>query len=147
GWLLGQVAGLGMLLRSNLASLLEGRSKIERARLVANARHYKRFPLLSTWGCLFDSGASMMVLLIISHTFSSTVTGLFSFTQRVLAMPLFLISSALAQVLHQRIAQMNNEDATGILPYVLRAAAALTAIAIPFVVVLSLFGVELFTFV
>ena len=147
GWLAGQFVGMGMLLRSNLQSLMEGRPQIGRARMMANARHYKRFPLLSTWGCMFDSGATMMVLLIISYNFSATVTGLFSFTQRVLAMPLFLISSAIAQVLHQRIARMNNEDASGILPYVLRAAAALTAIAIPFVALLGLFGVELFTFV
>jgi len=147
GWLVGQGVGLAMLLRSNLASLMQGRRHIGRARLLANARHYKRFPLLSTWGCIFDSGATMMVLLIISYSFSATVTGLFSFTQRVLAMPLFLISSAIAQVLHQRIARMNNEDASGILRYVLRAAAALTTIAIPFVIVLALFGVELFTVV
>ncbi|NLC37357.1 MAG: oligosaccharide flippase family protein [Alcaligenaceae bacterium] len=147
GWLLGQCVGVWMLLRSNLASLRLGRPHINRQRMAANARYYKRFPLLSTWGSVLDSSAFMVVLLIVSHTFSSNVTGLFSFTQRVLALPLFLISSAIAQVLHQRIARMNNEDADGILPYVLRAAAVLTAIAIPFVVLLSLFGVELFTFV
>src|SRR5690606_1610721 len=65
----------------------------------------------------------------------------------VLAIPLFLISNAIAQVLHQRVAQLNNDDASGILPYVLRAAAALTSIAIPFVLILAFFGVELFTFV
>lgn len=147
GWLAGQIVGVSMLLRSNLRSLRDGLPHVNRSRMAANARHYRRFPLLSTWGCVFDSGAFMMVLLIVSHTFSSTVTGLFSFTQRVLAMPLFLISSAIAQVLHQRIARMNNEDASGILPYVLRAAVVLSAIAIPFVIVLSLFGTELFTFV
>lgn len=147
GWLGGQLLGLVMLLRTNLPSLYGGLKHVSRSRVAANARSYRRFPLLSTWGCLFDNGGSMMVLLIVSHTFSSTVTGLFSFTLRVLAMPLFLISNALAQVLHQRIAQLSNEDASRILPYVLRAAAVLTLIAIPFVIVLSLFGVELFTFV
>src|SRR5690606_4557508 len=60
---------------------------------------------------------------------------------------LFLISNAIAQVLHQRIARLNNEDASLSLPYVLRAAAVLTLIAIPFVSTLALFGEELFTFV
>lgn len=147
GWLAGQLIGMGMLLRANFQSLRAGLPRVTRRRLVANASVYRRFPLLSTWGSLFDSGGAMMVLLIISHTFSSTITGLFSFTQRVLAMPLFLISNAIAQVLHQRIARMNNEDAAAILPCVLRTAAILAAIAVPFVAVLSLFGVELFTFV
>jgi len=147
GWLAGQAIGLWMLLRVNLASLIEGIPRISRRRLRANAHCYRRFPLLSTWGCLFDSGGSMMVLLIVSHTFSATITGLFSFTLRVLAMPLFLISNALAQVLHQRIARLNNEDASSIRPYVLRAATVLTLIAVPFVTVLALYGVELFTFV
>jgi len=147
GWLTGQGVGLFMLLRNNLPSLRAGLQHVNRKRMTANARSYRRFPLLSTWGCVFDSGGSMMVLLIISHAFSSTITGLFSFTLRVLAMPLFLISNAIAQVLHQRIARLNNEDAARILPYVLRAAAVLSIIAVPFVILLALFGVELFTFV
>lgn len=147
GWMSGQIIGLLMLLRTNLPSLRSGLRDVNRARLAANARTYRRFPLLSTWGSLFDSGGSMMALLVVSHTFSSTVTGLFSFTLRVLAIPLFLISNALAQVLYQRIAHMNNEDSSNILPYVLRAATVLSLIAVPFVALLALYGVELFTFV
>ncbi len=147
GWMSGQVIGVLMLLRTNLPSLREGLREVTPARLIANARTYRRFPLLSTWGALCDSAGAMMALLIVSHTFSSTVTGLFSFTLRVLAIPLFLISGALSQVLYQRIAYLNNEDGSKILPYVLRAGAVLTLIAIPFVIILALFGVELFTFV
>lgn len=144
GWMIGQSTGLVVLLRANLRSLYQHRSHFSRRRMLANAREYRRFPLLATWGSVFDSGALLMVLLFISHSFSANVTGLFSFTQRVLSVPLFLISSAISQVLHQRIARLNNEDAQGILPYVLRAAAFLTAIAVPFVILLALFGVDLF---
>lgn len=147
GWVGGQCAGLALLVSKNLASLREAGGQLNRAGIFSVAREYRRFPLLSTWGAVFDSGALMMVLLIISHTFSSTVTGLFSFTQRVLAIPLFLISSAVAQVLHQRIARLNHENAADILPTILRAGATLTAIALPFVGILALFGVELFTIV
>lgn len=147
GWFLGQAAGLAMLLRTNLPSLWAGARHISWQRLAANARIYRRFPLLSTWGCVLGSGGSMMALLIISHTFSATITGLFSFTLRVLALPLFLISNAIAQVLHQRIARMNNEEPARILSYVLRAALVLGVIAVPFVIVLAMFGVELFTIV
>jgi len=147
GWFIGQAIGLAMLLRANLPSLWECRKHITWHRLAANARIYRRFPLLSTWGCILGSGGSMMALLIVSHTFSAAITGFFSFTLRVLALPLFLISNAIAQVLHQRIARMNNEDPSKILTYVLRAAVVLGAIAVPFVIVLALFGVELFTFV
>ena len=147
GWFIGQAIGMAMLLRTNLPSLWQGRKHVSWQRLAANARTYRRFPLLSTWGCILGSGGSMMALLIVSHTFSATITGLFSFTLRVLALPLFLISNAIAQVLHQRIAQMNNEDPSKILTYVLRAAAVLGAVAVPFVIVLAVFGVELFTIV
>lgn len=147
GWVGGQFIGMVMLLRSNLQSLREGFRNVSLKRIADNARTYRRFPLLSTWGSLCDYGGSMMALFVVSHTFSSTITGLFSFTQRVLAIPLFLISGALSQVLYQRIAHLNNEDGAKILPYVLRAAAVLTSIAVPFVIVLALFGVELFTFV
>ncbi len=147
GWVGGQCAGLALLVCKNLASLTGGRIHVSRSGMAAVAREYRRFPLLSTWGAVFDSGGLMMVLLIISHSFSSTITGLFSFTQRVLAIPLFLISSAVAQVLHQRIARLNHEDAASILPYILRSAATLAAIALPFIIVLAVFGVELFTIV
>ncbi len=146
GLVAGQCAGLFMLLRYNWRSLQAGRVHLSHRLMARNAYEYRRFPLLSTWGSLFDSGAFLMVLLVISHNFTANITGLFSFTQRVLAVPLFLISSAIAQVLHQRIARMNNEDGHGILPYVLRAALFLSAIAIPFVALLALFGVELFSF-
>lgn len=146
GQVVGLCAGLLMLLRYNWQSLQSGRAQLGRQRMVSNAYEYRRFPLLSTWGSLFDSGAFLMVLLVISHSFTSNITGFFSFTQRVLSVPLFLISSAIAQVLHQRIAKMNNEDWQSILPYVLRAALFLSAIAVPFVVLLALFGVDLFSF-
>lgn len=146
GWLGGQLAGMLMLLRTHLPALWRSRGQISRTGMAANARTYRRFPLLSTWGCVLGSGGAMMALLIVSQTFSSTITGWFSFTLRVLALPLFLISNALAQVLHQRIARMNNEDPSQIQQYVLRTAAILSIIAVPFVIVLSFFGVELFTF-
>src|SRR5690606_10491396 len=147
GWLLGQIAGLLMLLRYNLPSLWQNRSQVNRRLLGAMAHSYRRFPLLSTWGCLLGNGGSMMALLIVSHTFSATVTGLFSFTLRVLALPLFLISNAISQVLQQRIARLNNENPEMILPYVLRSAAVLVMIAVPFVIALALLGTELFAFV
>lgn len=147
GWLIGCLAGTLMLLRVNLPSLWRGRATVNRKRLMANARQYRRFPLMSTWGCLLGNGGSMMALLIVSHAFSSTVTGLFSFTLRVLALPLFLISNAIAQVLHQRIARMNNEDPSRIPAYVLRSAGVLGIIAVPFVIVLAFFGVDTFTVV
>lgn len=146
GWVFGYFAGAAMLLRANLPTLWRGRHAVNTQRLITNARTYRRFPLLSTWGCLLGNGGSMMALLIISHSFSATITGLFSFTLRVLALPLFLISNAIAQVLHQRIARMNNEDPAMILPYVLRSAMVLGLIAIPFVIGLALVGTELFAF-
>lgn len=147
GWVLGYAGGLLMLLRVNLPSLWKGRAQVSRPAMATVAHRYRRFPLLSTWGCLLGNGGSMMALLIVSHSFSAAVTGLFSFTLRVLALPLFLISNALAQVLQQRIARLNNEDPSLILPYVLRSAAVLITIAIPFVILLAFAGGELFAFV
>src|SRR5690606_7541104 len=96
-----------------------------------------------TWGCLLGNGGSMMALLIVSHTFSATVTGLFSFTLRVLALPLFLISNAISQVLQQRIARLNTEDPVMILPYVLRSAAVPVMFAVPVGIVAARWASEL----
>jgi O-antigen/teichoic acid export membrane protein len=147
GWFAGQLLAIFSLGKANLPQLMLGRSSISATRIKENAIRYKRFPLFSTWGSLFDSGATQMPLFIITSYFSSVITGLFSFTLKVLSLPLFLISSSIAQVLYQKITQLHNEDPAKLRPYILRIAAVLSAIAVPFVIFFMIFGVDIFTFV
>src|SRR5690606_31179831 len=104
----------------------------------------KKFPLISSWGTLLDNGALQMPLFIIAKVFGAGVTGLFSFSFKVLTVPLFLISGAISQVLFQKVAEIHNNDPAHLRIYILRILLVLICIAVPFTLVFSAFGTVIF---
>ena len=78
--------------------------------------------------------------------FDLKITGQVGFSQQMLSIPLALISVAISQVLVQKVAESNraNKNITGL---ILKISLALTAISIVGIVILELFGVQLFMIV
>lgn len=147
GCVVGQLLSLITLTRSNMASIAVSRSAVCIEGIKLNAKKYRRFPLFSVWGALFDSGASQMPLFIIASFFSASITGLFSFTLKVLSLPLFLISSAIAQVLYQKITELDHEAPAVLRHFIIRVFLLLGCIAFLFCLFFMSFGVETFSFV
>ncbi len=147
GCVVGQFLSLVSLVKANWLSISESRSAVSLAGIRQNARKYRRFPLFSVWGALFDSGASQMPLFIIASFFSASITGLFSFTLKVLSLPLFLISNAISQVLYQKIAELDNETPGVLRRLIVRIFLLLGCIACPFCLLFMGFGEEIFSFV
>lgn len=147
GHVIGHFLALAALIKVNLASFKAGRSDISWQRIKQNAKTYKRFPLFSLWGALFDSSATQVPLFIIASFFSVSVTGLFGFTAKVLSLPLFLISGAISEVLYQKITQIDNASPEALQRYIIRIFLLLACIAVPFCMLFISFGVEIFSFV
>lgn len=62
------------------------------------AKRYKQFPLYSTWSSLLNVTGNQMPPLLFALLFSPNVAGWYLLTQRVLAMPVKLVSDAVSKV-------------------------------------------------
>jgi hypothetical protein len=65
----------------------------------AVARRYARFPLLASWARLLDmAGSGTILFVMFSACYSSEIAGFMFLTERVIARPLFVVSTSLMQV-------------------------------------------------
>lgn len=115
--------------------------------LKRNASEYKKFPLFASWAALLNTGAVQMPVFMITKYFGSSITGLFSFTFKVISIPMTLVSSSISQVMFQKVAVMHNEKPELLFYFVLKMFLLLLVLSIPFVMTLTFWGVEIFSFV
>ena len=108
---------------------------------------YKKFPKYGIVGGLCDAGAMQMPVLILTKFYSSTVTGMFSLTFRVLNMPTSIISSAIAQVLFQKVVEISHTAPEKLNSYIIRMFFFLFLLSLPAVPILFIWGDTLFAFV
>ncbi len=104
GHLVGYVAGIifftFLLLRANV--FLGFRSFISVSKMLRLAGVYKKFPMYSLPADSLNAFSKEMPNLLINNFFGSAIVGQFSLTQRVLASPITLISSAITDVFRER---------------------------------------------
>ena len=108
---------------------------------------YKKFPLVSTWGALFDRLAQQMPIFMLIKYYSVNVTGQFSLTFRVLNLPMTLIGTSISQVLYQKIVEIYQYSPEKLKSYIIRFFILLCIPMIPMIIVLNLWGESLFLFV
>lgn len=147
GSLCGQSFSVAALAFANWSEDRLKLKNISSASMLANARSFIKFPKVSVWGALVDTAAVQMPIFLITKVFGTVITGLFGLTFRVLSMPMTLISSSLSQVMFQKITTLHNEKPEQLFGFILRIFILLLGIAIPFVLVMNVFGVEIFSFV
>ena len=109
------------------------------------ANRYRRFPLFSTWGGVFNAAGAQLPPLLFAAMFSASAAGIFMLTHRVLAMPMQLIGKAIADVFFSRAAEARREG--NLAPLVASIHEKLAHIAMPLALVLILIGPDLFTLV
>lgn len=99
GFVIGQSSGTYLLfsrvvLRTNKLSSL-----VSWGGLLSAARRYAMFPLVAGWSRLLDmAGSGSVQFLLFSAFYSSEVAGYMLLTDRVIARPLFMVSTSLLQV-------------------------------------------------
>ncbi|MDP4224975.1 MAG: oligosaccharide flippase family protein [Bacteroidota bacterium] len=146
GTILGQFISVAMLIKLNLKTFVELFPSVTYSRLIENAKEYRNFPLISIWGALLDTASVHTPLFIISMFFGTSIAGSFSFSFKILTIPIVLISTSIAQVLFQKINQIHKEKPEEMLSYVSRIFILLSILCIPFMCIFLTFGKELFTF-
>ena len=100
GFVIGQSSGTLLLLRRVMAScptLLSQR--FLRRRIVAAAKRYVRFPVITSWSRLIDMAGSGPILYpMLAGFYGGDVAGYLFLTERVVMRPLLMISTSLLQV-------------------------------------------------
>lgn len=76
---------------------------------------YRQFPMYSMPGNLLNEAVSDVPTFLITGYFGAAVTGFFAMARKGLGMPVTLISDAVSQVAHQRIAAARNAGQPGFL--------------------------------
>jgi O-antigen/teichoic acid export membrane protein len=104
GHLIGYIAGISLftflLLRKNVFVGL--RNSVAKAKLFNVANVYKKFPMYSLPADTLQAFSKEIPNLLINNFFGGAILGYFSLTQRVLASPITLISSAITDVFREK---------------------------------------------
>lgn len=121
--LMGYANGLGFILASGIGSLiatvvLGGQIYRDDVQLLSSGiawskvKHgfsrYYQFALYDVPGSLLNTISWQLPVFFLSAFFSPAVVGFYSLGNRVLRMPLYLVSGAIAQVFYQRAAEAHN---------------------------------------
>ena len=96
GHLIAQSAGIGTLGRSLLRK--EVLQRVSKAKILAAAKRYIRFPLVSSWGSLLNSAGLYLPAIALTALYGPIVAGCFALAERIVKVPLTLIGNSAAQV-------------------------------------------------
>ena len=147
GHTLGQMVGTTFLARK---VVVDKKNKVKKpilAHVCQMAGCYKKFPLISTWGVLFDKTAQQLPIFMLSKYFSVYITGQFSLVYRALSLPSSLIGSSVAHVLFQKIVDIHRQRPEDLYSHIIRLFFILLFSALPMVVVFYCWGEPIFAFV
>ena len=120
-------------------------SLFDKKKIIFLLKKYIDFPKNSI-PALFNSAATLLPILFINKIYSENITGYFDLSRMVLAVPGILISTAIAQVLLQKLSEKKNKSLR-IRKDLQNVFLVLVLIGIIEIIIILLFGPQLFTFV
>jgi O-antigen/teichoic acid export membrane protein len=110
-------------------------------------RRHRQLPIYSLASSLIDTLAANLTIPLLIGLYGSDVGGLYSLVLKVLAVPLALIASSVADAFHSRLAICARETPDLLLPLFLRTAAGLFLLALFPSAILAIGGQTLFSVV
>ena len=146
GAVVGQLIPTVYLALEVLRRLPENRRVVASEHITRALRRYRDFPRYSLPGELLNSAAYQMPTLLITRWFDTATTGLYSLTQRVLSMPMALVSRAVLDVFKQRASADYARDGQASVVF-RKTFISLTAIGVPGFLLLALIAPPLFAWV
>jgi lipopolysaccharide exporter len=108
-WVLGWVANTGVLVIQVWRDAWRlFRRAICWPQAAVALRRYRKFPLVDTWGTLFNAVSWQLPSLLLSAFFSEAVVGYYSPANRAILLPLSLLGDAIVPVFLQRASEVRN---------------------------------------
>jgi len=146
GYLLGQLASLGLYVFSFFREKNEGAGEsVSIKGMRDQAGLHKKFPLFSSWNVVLNTIARNLPPLLLVSYFSVAEAGYYAIGIRLLNMPLNTLGMSVGQVYYQQIARYR-EQGIPMMPLMTSAMLKLAAIIFLPMLLIWLFGEELFIF-
>lgn len=144
--ILGQICGQAVGSVSLAALLIRERrdalGRVRWSRIRDAAWRYRRFPLFTTWSGVFNSVGRNLPPLMFASLFSPAIAGIYLLAHSVLAMPMYVIGRAVANVFFANAAGANRDGTLSTL--VLNIHTKLAQLAMPAALVLLVSGQDIF---
>lgn len=141
----GQMAGITSLSVLAVRKHWNVFKKVRTTGIVLAAGRYKRFPLYSTWGAVFNTAGNQLPPLLFAVLFSVSSAGFYLLAHRVLAIPLRFIGRSVADVFFPSAVDAYRQDR--LRPLVAGIHEKLAHFIMPPVVIIVLAGPDLFSLI
>lgn len=113
--------------------------------VVQALKEYNNFPKYQAVPAVLNTLSMLLPVFFLNAFFGVTVTGYFDLSRQILAVPIAFITASLMQVLLKELRDKVVEKQR-ITPTIMKTAIVLTAIILPFVAIILLWGPQLFSF-
>jgi lipopolysaccharide exporter len=147
GDLIGRVLGIGRMFREAWPVIRALVFPIRAKRMLAVAQKYRKFPLYSLPSSLVDTLAISISLPLVAQLFGTRDAGFFALVQRVLAVPIVLVGTSVADAFHSRVAKYSDTEGREVSSFFYRIAAGLLLVGLGPALLLALYGEKLFAVV
>jgi lipopolysaccharide exporter len=144
GDLIGRATGIARMLRDAWPAFRKFVVPLQMKNIWSVSMTYRKFPLYSLASSLIDTLSTTIPLPIIVTLYGTKDAGFFALVQRVLAAPLLLVGTSVADAFHSRTAKYSIGDAHLVPPFFKRTAAALLLVGGGPAVLLAFFGERIF---
>jgi len=84
-------------------------SKIERVKMIALAKRYKRFPQFEMPSAVMNTVSLQLPVLLLGTFFTTATVGFFSLSHRFISMPMSIIGGSIGQVFFQKSAEVKKD--------------------------------------
>lgn len=111
GFIIGNSAGLINMVSRLIIKPHDVIIHIKRESMLALAKRFSKFPLVSSWSALISAvGSNNLLLVAVPIIYSNTVAGFIFLTDRIIGRPLLLISTSILQVYIGEAAKAQSTD-------------------------------------
>ena len=151
GLLLGFVVGRSAGIRSQFKYTREkyknvwGKTTFKR--MLQLAVQYKNFPLLQTWATLLNNAGTQLFPLLLNVFYGPTVAGFYYLSQKVIGMPVTLISNSAKQVYIGDVSEYLKSNPRKLLGIFMKLTGRMLLIGVLPCLILTLFGREIFSLI
>lgn len=118
-------------------------SKINTVKIIALIKRYKTFPKYNLPSTLADAVTQQLPFLILPKIYGLSISGYFSLSQKLIALPSSLIAKSISQVFFQKIST-NKKNRVKNMPILLNTIKKLFLISLPISLFIFLFAPSLF---
>lgn len=122
GWLFGgawtlivagvisKIIAVYVILKSSIVSISKNLNLVNLNEIKTVAKTHYKFPVFDTPNALLYTFGQQGVIIFLSKLFNESITGVYSYTNRILLTPIQFFSSSFTQVMYQKLSEVRNTN-------------------------------------